>query len=144
PIDIERYVFRERSLAHPTLVWLRAFADVYQPQTAIRVLKLIHKKYPDAKLLLIGPDTNDGTFRACSSLIEDLELRDSVTVSGQIKKYDVPQMLAPHDIFLNTTRAESFGVSVMEAAALGLCIVTTNVGELPYIWMNEENAMLVP
>jgi glycosyltransferase involved in cell wall biosynthesis len=32
----------------------------------------------------------------------------------------------------------------MEAAALGMCIVTTNVGELPHIWTHEHDALLVP
>ena len=63
---------------------------------------------------------------------------------GKILKREVPRILSDYDVFLNTTRAESFGISVVEAAALGLCIVTTNVGELPYIWEHEKNALLVP
>ncbi len=45
---------------------------------------------------------------------------------------------------MNTTNFESFGVSVIEAAASGLAVVTTDAGELPRIWTNEENAILVP
>jgi len=47
------------------------------------------------------------------------------------------------DIFVNTTAYESFGVSVLEAAACGLCIVTSNVGEIPYLWHHEQEALLV-
>jgi glycosyltransferase involved in cell wall biosynthesis len=31
----------------------------------------------------------------------------------------------------------------MEAAACGLCIVSTNVGELPLLWTNGDDALLV-
>ena len=45
---------------------------------------------------------------------------------------------------MNTTRFESFGVSVLEAAAAGMCIVSTNVGELSYLWEHGKEALLVP
>ena len=32
----------------------------------------------------------------------------------------------------------------MEAGACGLCIVTTRVGEIPYLWQDRKNALLVP
>ena len=48
------------------------------------------------------------------------------------------------DIYINTTTVESFGIAVMEAAAAGLCIITTSVGELPHLWIDEEEALLVP
>ena len=32
----------------------------------------------------------------------------------------------------------------MEAAACGLCIVTTNAGELPLLWENGVDAIIVP
>ena len=44
---------------------------------------------------------------------------------------------------LNTTDTESFGVAVLEAAFSGIPTVSTNVGELPYIWKNEEDIKLI-
>jgi glycosyltransferase involved in cell wall biosynthesis len=52
-------------------------------------------------------------------------------------------VLSEGDIFLNTTNHESFGVSVMEAAACGLCIVSTNVGELSLLWQDGHDSLLV-
>ena len=59
-------------------------------------------------------------------------------------KEEVPRHLCGYDIFLNTTNYESFGVSVMEAAASGMCLVTTNVGELSYLWQDGNDALIVP
>ena len=45
-------------------------------------------------------------------------------------------------MYLNTTQYESFGVALLEAAACGIPIVSTSVGEIPLIWTNEENILL--
>jgi glycosyltransferase involved in cell wall biosynthesis len=48
------------------------------------------------------------------------------------------------DIFLNTTNIDNTPVSVLEAMACGLCVVSTNVGGIPYLLEHEHDALLVP
>jgi glycosyltransferase involved in cell wall biosynthesis len=48
------------------------------------------------------------------------------------------------DIFLNTTNVDNTPVSVLEALACGLCVVSTDVGGIPYLLEHEEDALLVP
>src|SRR5690606_16185831 len=73
-----------------------------------------------------------------------LGVADRIEFAGPVRKEDVPKVLNRADVFINTTRAESFGVAVMEAAALGLCIVSTAVGEMPYLWSDGDEVLLVP
>ena len=47
------------------------------------------------------------------------------------------------DIFLNTTTVDNTPVSVVEAAANGLCIVSTDVGGIPHLLTHHHNALLV-
>lgn len=143
-IDLTAYRFHLRSAAAPRMAWLRAFHSIYAPQTATQVLGLLVNEFPEIDLVMYGPDKNDGTFRIARAIAESAGVAAQVHTPGAIVKSDVPLKLGEHDIFLNTTTAESFGVSVVEAAALGMCIVTTNVGELPYIWTHEYDALLVP
>lgn len=143
-VNLHMFDYQPRPITAPRLVWLRAFEQIYSPQTAIRSVEIVRLRFPQATLTLYGRDTGDGTFEACQALVEELKLQNAVQMPGKILKREVPRILSDYDVFLNTTRAESFGISVVEAAALGLCIVTTNVGELPYIWEHEKNALLVP
>lgn len=143
-IDLQKYHFRLRKRPNPNLCWLRAFHQFYNPNLAIEVLALLKEKYSDIQLTMIGPDRKDGSLETVLTQLELKGLTDHVRIVGAIPKADIPNWLDKYDIYLNTTRYESFGVAVMEAAALGLPIVTTNVGELPYLWVDEEEALLVP
>jgi glycosyltransferase involved in cell wall biosynthesis len=57
---------------------------------------------------------------------------------------DIPGWLDTADIFLNTTNIDNTPVSLIEAMAAGLCIVSTNVGGIPYLLEDGVDALLVP
>ena len=61
-----------------------------------------------------------------------------------VPKKEVAQWLGQGDIFLNTASIDNAPVSVTEAMACGLCIVSTNVGGIPYLLQHEKTALLVP
>jgi glycosyltransferase involved in cell wall biosynthesis len=143
-IDLKNYQYIHRDYLKPTLMWLRAFHKIYNPSMAINVLSEIKKIFPDSSLTMIGPDKKDGSLLKVVENSKKLEIEHSVHIFDQIPKKEVPEWLQKGDIFLNTTNVESFGISVIEAAACGLCIVTTNAGELSNIWENEIDALLVP
>lgn len=142
-LDLQNYPFNLRKNPKPRLCWLRAFHKMYNPTMAVEVMVLLRETFPDIHLTMIGRDEEDGSFDAVRKIAEESGVRAHLHFSGSVPKVNVPLHLQKHDVFLNTTRTESFGVAVMEAAALGLPIVTTDVGELPLLWSNEENALLV-
>lgn len=143
-LELSKYPFVLRSHPEPRLMWFRAFHQIYNPKLAIEVLHRLVDEFPDAQLTMIGPDKGDGSLLEVRKLIEKYNLTKKVSITGAIPKEKVGQYLSQSDVFLNTTNYESFGVSVMEAAACGLCIVTTNAGELPYLWEDEVDAFIIP
>lgn len=143
-LNLGNYPFQLRKSPYPRLVWLRAFHEIYNPVMAIEVVSLLKEKFPDVHLNMIGPDKGDGSFEKAQKQVREKNLEEKIEFIGPISKEDVPAWLKKCDIFLNTTHLESFGVAVMEASAMGLPIVTTNVGELSYLWTDEHDAMLVP
>lgn len=143
-LDLSGYTYVQRHQACQKMVWLRALHEIYQPEMAIKVLALLKQEFPDIELLMVGPDKKDGSREKMEQTAASLGVTDSLNWIGPVPKSEVPRVLNQGDIFLNTTRYESFGVSVMEAAACGLPIVTTNAGELPYLWQDETDALFAP
>lgn len=143
-LDLKKYPWRERLAAQPKLIWLRAFLKSYQPELAIEVLDLLKRDFPEISLEMIGPDKGDGSLGASVAKRDQLGLGEKVAFWGAIPKQEVPERLQGCDIYLNTTRFESFGVAVLEAAACGLPIVSAKVGEMPHLWKDGEEVLLVP
>lgn len=143
-LPLTRYAFRHRQPATPRLVWLRAFHRVYNPQLAIQVLAILHRRISAVHLTMIGPDKGDGSLDETRKAAERLGMSASLSLTGSVPKELVPTQLSCGDIFLNTSRVDNTPVSVLEAMGCGMCVVSTNVGGIPYLLKSEENALLVP
>jgi glycosyltransferase involved in cell wall biosynthesis len=144
PLDLAKYQFRRREQPAPNLIWLRAFHDIYNPALAVRVLALLVQDFPSVRLFMIGPDKGDGSCEATKDLAVKLGVAERVQFTGAVPKDETPHWLQQGDIFLNTTRVDNTPVSVLEAMACGLCIVSTNVGGVPYLIEHDVEALLVP
>jgi glycosyltransferase involved in cell wall biosynthesis len=142
-LDIHLYPYKKRVSPRPIIVWLRAFHEIYNPELAIRVLDSLRKDYPEARLIMVGPDKGDGSLQRTRHLVNQLRLERSVEFAGGVPKVEVPLWLNKGDIFLNTTNYDNAPISVIEAMACGLCVVSTNVGGIPYLLQNNEDALLV-
>lgn len=141
PIQLENFPYNRDSLKPHSLLWVRAFAPIYNPDLAVQTLFEIRKNYPDATLTMIGPDK--GLLAQAVLLIKELELNTAIKILGPIKNTDLYKFYQSHAVFLNTTSYESFGVAVAEAAACGIPVVSTKVGEIPFLWQHEENMLMV-
>lgn len=140
-IEIEKYQFKNRTTLAPKLLWVRAFANIYNPEMAINVLQQLQKAYTEATLTMVGPD-KDGSLQTTKAFADSLGVK--VTFTGQLAKEAWWQLTAEHDIFINTTHFDNTPVSVLEAMALGLPVVSTNVGGIPYLISHDVNGKLVP
>ena len=91
---------------------------------------------------MIGPD-KDGTLKDVKHLINTYDLKDSVEITGVLSKSEWHKKSEEFDIFINTTNVDNTPISVIEAMALGLPIVSTNVGGMPYLIDNNKDGILV-
>lgn len=139
-IELDLFPYDRNSVKPNTLLWVRAFSQVYNPDLAVRTLYAVQKIFPDATLTMIGPDK--GNLKEIRRLIKDLNLESSVNIIGPVKNEELFLYYQAHSVFLNTTSYESFGVAVLEAAACGIPIVSTKVGEIPFLWQHEENMLI--
>ena len=139
-LEIEKYKFKERNSFQPKILWVRAFAAIYNPKMAIDVFNLIKSNYPNASLCMVGPD-KDGSLEITKEHAKNLGLE--VIFTGGLAKEKWLELSNGYDIFINTTHIDNTPVSVMEAMAMGLPIVSTNVGGIPFLLENEKDSLLV-
>jgi glycosyltransferase involved in cell wall biosynthesis len=144
PLDIAAYGFRPREQLRPRIIWLRAFSSIYNPSLAIRVLARLAVEFPEVRLTMIGPDKRDGSLDQTRRVAAGLGVLDRVDWTGGVPKADVPSRLGAGDLFLNTSNVDNTPVSVLEAMACGMCVVSTDVGGVPFLLQHEVDSLLVP
>lgn len=141
-ICLEEYDFKHRTSLQPNLLWVRSFHETYNPLMAIHVVNELKPRYPDVHLTMVGPDV-DGSMEECKQLSSLLEVEGQITFTGKLTKQEWTALAQQHDVFINTTHYDNLPVSVLEAMALGLPVVSTNVGGIPYIIKDRQNGLLV-
>lgn len=143
PADLAAFPFQARGALRPRLVWVRAFQHLYRPEKAVEVLAALGD-HPEATLTMVGPDKGDGSLEATRAEAQRLGLLARVTFAGKVSRAEVSRLLADGDIFLNTTSVDNTPMSVIQAMASGLPVVSTNVGGIPYLLEDGKDALLVP
>lgn len=140
-IIIEDYKFINRVSLQPKLLWVRSFDKTYNCEMAVDVLRIISAFYPDAILCMVGPD-KDGSMQR----VKDFAIRSGVSerllITGKLSRPEWHNLSEEYDIFINTSNYDNMPVSVIEAMALGLPVVSTNVGGVPYLINNGEDGFL--
>lgn len=133
------FPYKRENIKKYSLLWIRAFNDIYQPELTIKIVNILKEKYPNIHLTMIGPDK--GYQKSSEELIKKLNLKNHVSILGKLANEELYKYFHVHQIYLNTTLYESFGLAVLEAASCGIPIVSTNVGELPYIWKDNKEIL---
>jgi len=111
---------------------IKAYGDL------IQAFALISPQYPQAILVFVG----DGDQRLeLMELSKNLNIENSIKFIG--KRNDVPSLLAASDLFISSSIVEGMPLVIMEAMMAGLPIVSTSVGDLPFM-VNQDCGILVP
>lgn len=141
-IDINNYPFRLREHCQPSLLWVRSFHQQYNPKMAADVLAEILKSYPDAELCMVGPD-KDGSMEDFKNIIREQGIENHVKITGRLSKVEWINLSLNYDFFINTTNVDNTPVSVIEALALGMCVISTDPGGIPYLLNDGIDSFLV-
>ena len=142
PIHIEQYPFLQRLKCTPKILWVRSFHEIYNPTLAVKILCDLLKVEPDAFLTMVGPD-KDGSLEICKQLATELNVLHRIEFAGLLSRDQWIKLSSSHDIFINTTNFDNLPVSIIEAMALGLPIISTNVGGIKFLIEDTVNGLLV-
>ena len=139
-IEIGNYNFLKRNELAPKILWVRSLSVIYNPKMAIDVLAILKTSFLEAELCMVGQE-KDVRMNDLKEYADSLGV--NVTFTGKLSKTDWIKLSENYDIFINTTHFDNTPVSLIEALALGLPVVTTNVGGIPYLVKDRETALLV-
>jgi glycosyltransferase involved in cell wall biosynthesis len=99
----------------------------YGPDLAIRALAIVIRDFPSAKLTLVG--SGDPAYKKeLMDLAEELGISRRMVFLESVAHAEVPSLFAHTDVLVQSSRWESFGVVILEAAAMGVPAIATNVG----------------
>jgi glycosyltransferase involved in cell wall biosynthesis len=115
---------------------------MYNPELAVKVLFELKKTYKNATLCMIGPNS-DPSFDTVKKLILDLDLSSNVEVTGRLSKEKWHEKSIDFDIFINTSNVDNTPISLIESMALGMPIISTNVGGIPFLLEDGKEGVLV-
>ena len=119
--------------------------------TAIHALKMLRAEGIDAHLLLIGSPKfvaratrydNEGYAASLRRLVADAGLEDRVSWMGE--REDVAELVRALDILLLPSWEEPFGRALIEAMALGVPVIATDVGGPTEIIEDGREGYLLP
>lgn len=143
-IEIGAYIFKHRKSVgkNLNLLWVRSFHETYNPLLALDVLTILKSKYEqDCMLTMVGPD-KDGSMGKFKTKAQELNISHQIEITGKLSRNEWLTLGSNHDVFINTTNFDNTPVSVIEAMALGLPVVSTDVGGLPYLIEHNTTGLL--
>jgi glycosyltransferase involved in cell wall biosynthesis len=104
----------------------------------------IKSRVPSAKFVIVGQklDTDPGYWDHLQQLTEQLGLTQDVVFTGF--REDVPAILAALDVFVLASIEESCPVALLEAMAMKVPVVATDVGAVAEMVLDGRTGFVVP
>ena len=140
-IDLDKYSYREREHISPKLFWMRSFHSLYNPEMALDVFSEIRSEYPTATMVMAGVDKGLEDEIKCKARARGFG--DSIRFPGFLDHEQKIREFSAADVYLNTNRVDNMPISVVEAWAMGVPVVATNVGGLSHLIESGETGLLV-
>ncbi|MBN1508288.1 MAG: glycosyltransferase family 4 protein [Sedimentisphaerales bacterium] len=104
----------------------------------------IRSRIPSARFVIVGSklDTDPGYWDRLQQLTEQLGLKQEVLFTGF--REDVPAILSALDVFVLASIEESCPVALLEAMAMKVPVVATDVGAVSEMVLHERTGFVVP
>lgn len=120
---------------NPVLTTVGLLEPEYDLPIQIEVLDLIHKRFPNAGLVIVGSGSLEEELR---NRISSKPYAKDILLCGDVPHAVTLRAIAESDVFLRTTLYDGDSISVREALHIGVPVVATDNG------MRPEGIHLVP
>jgi colanic acid/amylovoran biosynthesis glycosyltransferase len=145
-VDCDAFDGASPSEAPPRVLAVGRFVEKKGPRLTLAAFAEVLRQYPEARMRMIG----DGPlFRECQRLSRRLSIGHAVTLLGRLPHEAIAEemrrarLFVQHSIEAASGDSEGTPVSILEAGASGLPVVSTRHGGIPDVVLDEETGMLV-
>ncbi|MEP7382530.1 MAG: glycosyltransferase family 4 protein [Gemmatimonadota bacterium] len=137
-VDAVRFQPRGVPPTEPVVLSIRNFEPRYAVDDVIRAFALVKTTHPALRLLLAGSGPMEGELRA---LVRALDVPD-VTFAGAMSRDAVGNLMTRATLLLNASLIDNMPVSILEAFAAGVPVVSSSAGGISTFARHDETALL--
>jgi L-malate glycosyltransferase len=138
-VELDRFRWRPRPLLRPLLLSNRNLEPHYRVEDVVLAHALLLQRRPDARLDIAGTGSENDRLRR---LARD-RCGDSVRFLGRVEPGAMPGLYDRCDVFVNASVIDNQPLSVLEAFAAGLPVVSTPTGDIASMVRHGETGLLV-
>ena len=108
----------------------------------IKAFEKVCAAIPDARLIIAGVLSEKHYYDAIVNYIASSPYKDNIQLLVNLPQEELYSLYEKGQIFALHSQEESQGIVFAEAMAVGLPVVATNVGGVPYVVKNNECGLL--
>ena len=143
-IDLSRFAPRTAAQAArpaaPHIIVTRNLEPIYDIGTALRALAIVMKTWPAVRMTVAGSGPELDNLGALS---RELGVAAQVTFAGRLDNDRIGELYQTADLFLNSSVVDNMPISILEALASGVPVISTDAGGIPFLVDHEKTALLV-
>ena len=139
-VDTSCFRYRERASLRARLLSTRNLEPHYRVDNTLEAFALLRGQHPEATLTVAGCGSEEGRLRR---LAESLGV-GGIWFAGRVEPAAMADLHDQADVFVNSSVVDNQPVSVLEAFAAGLPVVSTDTGDIAAMVRDGETGLLVP
>lgn len=138
-VDLTRFPYRARSTLRPALFSNRNFERHYRVDNNLRAFALLRERHGDALLVVAGQGSEEPQLRTLASSLG----LDGVRFAGRVAPEAMPALYDQADVFVNSSVVDNQPLSILEAFAAGVPVVSTATGAIASMVRDGETGAIV-
>jgi glycosyltransferase involved in cell wall biosynthesis len=138
-VDLRQFTYRVRDPLRPRLLCTRNLEPLYNLSCVLRAFAKIQKRCSAATLTLVGGGSQETVLRHDAATLRI----DNVTFAGRVAPSEIHRYYADADIYVQAPSIDNMPLSLLEAFASGLPVVSTDVGGVASMLRHGVDGLLV-
>ena len=138
-IETSRFPYHERRVLQPRLLSARNLERHYRVDLIIDAFARLKTRFPEASLMIAGAGSEESALRALAEQTGAIGIR----FLGSVDPETMPETYNAADIFVNASVVDNQPVSILEAFASGLPVISTPTGDIAAMLRHGDAGILV-